>query len=85
VGRDPNSIEADDVQALRDAGFDDQQVFAVTAYVALRLAFSTVNDALGARPDQELGATAPEPVRAAVGFGRPVDVRETRPGDEQQA
>ena len=73
VATDPNAIDADDVQALRDAGFDDPQIFAITAFVALRLAFSTVNDALGARPDGELGATTPEPVRAAVSFGRPVD------------
>jgi hypothetical protein len=30
-----------------------------------------VNDALGAGPDEELAAAAPESVRAAVGFGRP--------------
>ncbi len=73
VATDPNAIDADDVEALREAGFDDQRIFALTAYVALRLAFSSVNDALGARPDGELGATTPEPVRAAVSFGRPVD------------
>ena len=38
------------MQALRDAGFDDAQIFAITVFVAARLAFSTVNDALGARP-----------------------------------
>ncbi len=70
VASDPNSIVADDVQALRDGGFDEEQIFAVTTFVALRLAFSTVNDALGARPDRELGASAPEAVREAVTFGR---------------
>ena len=40
-------------------------------FVALRLAFSTVNDALGAAPDRELTERAPAPVRAAVTFGRP--------------
>jgi uncharacterized peroxidase-related enzyme len=73
VTTDPNAVDADDVQALREVGFDDGQILAITAYVALRLAFSTVNDALGARPDAQLGATAPEEVRAAVRFGRPVD------------
>ncbi len=28
VATDPNAIDADDVQALRDVGFDDQQIFA---------------------------------------------------------
>jgi SAM-dependent methyltransferase/alkylhydroperoxidase family enzyme len=72
VTRDPNSTAAEDVQALRDAGFDDEQIFAITVYVALRIAFSTVNDALGARPDRRLAESVPAPVRAAVTFGRPI-------------
>jgi hypothetical protein len=58
---DPNGTGPDDVQELRDAGFDDRQVFGITLYVALRIAFSTVNDALGARPDRELAVAAPAP------------------------
>jgi uncharacterized peroxidase-related enzyme len=72
VVRDPNGTTAADVQALRDAGFSDAEVFAATAFVALRLAFSTVNDALGVRPDAEIAARAPAAVREAVTFGRPV-------------
>ena len=49
VATDPNAIEARDVQGLRDAGFDEAQIFAITTFVALRLAFSTINDALGSR------------------------------------
>ena len=71
VTRDPNSTTTADVQALRDAGFTDQQVVAITAYVAGRIAFSTVNDALGAVPDAELMPRVPEPVRAVVDWGRP--------------
>ena len=70
--RDPNATGAAEVQALRDAGFDDAQIFAITVYVALRIAFSTVNDALGARPDRRLADSVPAPVRAAVTFGRPI-------------
>ena len=40
--------------------------------VALRLAFSTVNDALGARPDAAYRSAAPAAVLAAVTFGRPI-------------
>jgi uncharacterized peroxidase-related enzyme len=72
VARDPNATTQADVQALRDAGLDDGQVFAITAFVALRLAFSTVNDALGAQPDGPLAQSLPPEVRAAVTFGRPV-------------
>jgi uncharacterized peroxidase-related enzyme len=70
VARDPNATQPGDVQALRDAGLSDEQVFAVTLYVSLRVAFSSVNDALGARPDRQLVERAPAAVRAAVTFGR---------------
>ncbi len=73
VVRDPNHTSAADVQELRDAGFGDAQIFAMTAYVALRLAFSTINDALGARPDSAFRSSAPEAVLDAVDYGRPID------------
>ena len=69
--RQPSSTEAKDLQPLRDARFSDPQIFAITVYVASRLAFAFVNDALGARPDAELCAITPAPVRDAVTFGRP--------------
>jgi uncharacterized peroxidase-related enzyme len=73
VARDPNHTSAADVQELRDAGYSDAQIFAITAYVALRIAFSTINDALGARPDAALRTNAPAAVLDAVGYGRPID------------
>jgi uncharacterized peroxidase-related enzyme len=72
VARDPNATTDADIQALRDAGLEDGQIFAVTAFVALRLAFSTINDALGAEPDGQLVQSLPSEVRAAVTYGRPV-------------
>jgi SAM-dependent methyltransferase/alkylhydroperoxidase family enzyme len=72
VVRTPNATTAADVEELRAAGYDDGQIVAVTAFVALRLAFAVVNDALGAQPDAELAAAAPPAVRDAVTFGRPV-------------
>jgi alkylhydroperoxidase family enzyme len=69
--RDPNATGAAEVQALRDAGFDDPQIAALTLYVALRIAFLTVNDALGARPDRGLVEAAPPAVRSTVTYGRP--------------
>ncbi|MGD0194985.1 MAG: hypothetical protein ABSC35_09015 [Candidatus Dormibacteria bacterium] len=73
VAKDPNGTTAEDVQELRDAGLSDAHIFAITAYVALRIAFSTVNDALGARPDAAFRTTAPEAVRDAVTYGRPIE------------
>jgi uncharacterized peroxidase-related enzyme len=71
VAKEPNASRQDDVDALRWVGFSDEQVFAITVFVALRLAFSTVNDALGVGPDTALCATAPEAVLRAVHYGRP--------------
>ncbi len=73
VARDPNGTSAADVQDLRDAAFSDDQIFAITVFVALRIAFSTVNDALGICPDAALRSTAPQEVLDAVTFGRPID------------
>jgi uncharacterized protein YciW len=73
VARDPNDTSAADVQALRDAGFNDAQIFTITVFVALRLALSTVNDALGLLPDAALRFTAPDAVLDAVKFGRPIE------------
>lgn len=72
VAKDPNATTPADIQALRDSGLDDGQIFAITAFVALRLAFSTINDALGAQPDAQLAQSLPQEVREAVTFGRPV-------------
>lgn len=71
VVKDPNSTTRSDVQALRDAGLNDEQIFAITTFVALRVAFSTVNDALGAHPDPQLVASLPREVVDAVTYGRP--------------
>ncbi|WP_081646149.1 carboxymuconolactone decarboxylase family protein [Agrococcus pavilionensis] len=70
LARDPNSTTAADVAALRDVGLDDRTIVALTAYIAARIAFSTVNDALGALPDAELHASAPDAVRDAISWGR---------------
>jgi uncharacterized peroxidase-related enzyme len=71
VVRDPNATTPSDVEALRDVGLDDRAIFEATAFIAFRLAFSTVNDALGAAPDLQLEREAPDAVRNAVTFGRP--------------
>ncbi len=74
MARDANATAPADVRALRDAGYDDAQILAITTFVALRLAFATVNDALGVPPDSRLEQSAPEAVREAVTFGRRPEV-----------
>ena len=68
--QDPNGTSANQLDALRVAGLSEREIFEATVYVAFRVAFSTVNDALGARPDAQLVAAAPPEVRAAVTYGR---------------
>lgn len=72
VVSEPNAITIEDVDRLRAAGMTDEDIFNATVFVAFRLAFSTVNDALGARPDWQLAASAPTTVRDAVVYGRSV-------------
>jgi uncharacterized peroxidase-related enzyme len=73
ITRDPNRTEEADVRSLRDAGWTDEQIFGITVFVALRIAFSTVNDALGARPDANYRSLAPRSVLNAITFGRPIE------------
>jgi alkylhydroperoxidase family enzyme len=73
VVADPNGVTDSNVDELRSVGFSDTQIFAITVYVAGRLAFSTVNDALGPLPDRELAASVPDEVREAVRYGRPAE------------
>jgi uncharacterized peroxidase-related enzyme len=75
VVRAPNAARREDVERLRGAGLTDQEIFDATVFIAFRLAFSTVNDALGARPDWQLALEVPREVREAVTYGRPVAER----------
>ncbi|MEU4678495.1 hypothetical protein [Micromonospora sp. NPDC023737] len=72
VVHDPNATTEADLDRLRDAGLSEQEIFEATTWIAFRLAFSTINDALGARPDAQLAERAPKLVREAVTYGRPV-------------
>ena len=51
VVRDASAITAADVQALRDHGFTDAEVFDIAATAAARCFFSKLVDAVGAEPD----------------------------------
>ena len=69
---DPSTTTAEEVQRLRAAGLDDRDIFSATVFLAMRLAFSTVNSALGVAPDAQLLADAPDEVAEVVAYGRPV-------------
>ncbi len=70
VATDPNGTTAADVERLREAGFSDPQIHALTVYTALRMALSTTNDALGAAPDSALAEMLDPRLPAAVTWGR---------------
>ena len=63
------------LRTLRTAGFSERAIFEATAFIGFRLAFSTINAALGARPDWQVAAAAPPEVQQAVAYGRPVAER----------
>ena len=72
VVKGPNETTDADVERLRAVGLDDREIFEATVWIAFRLAFSTVNDALGVGPDRQLVASVPTSLQEAVTFGRPV-------------
>jgi uncharacterized peroxidase-related enzyme len=73
VARDASSTNRADIDGLKAVGFSDREIFGITALIAFRMAFSSVNAAVGSYPDLQLSEAAPPQVRgAAVAFGRPV-------------
>lgn len=74
VVKDPNATTQADVDRLREAGLSDREIFEATTWIAFRMAFSTINDALGAPPDLQLAEDAPRLVREAVSYGRQPDM-----------
>jgi uncharacterized peroxidase-related enzyme len=79
VVKDPNATTEEHIAHLRAVGLGDREIFEATAFIALRLAFSTINDALGASPDKQLADGVPAPVRAAVNYGRTPSPTPSRP------
>lgn len=65
VVADPGSTGPADVERLRAAGFDDAAILRLTLFITLRVAFSTVNLTLGARPEQEYLDLVDDAVRDA--------------------
>ncbi len=72
VASRPTETTEADVGGMRAAGFTDDQIAAITVFIACRIAFSTVNNALGSRPDAGFRAITPAAVLDAVTYGRPI-------------
>lgn len=65
VASEPRSATAADLDRLIEVGFDSAQILRLTLFVSLRIAFATVNGALGARPEQDYVDLVDDAVRAA--------------------
>jgi SAM-dependent methyltransferase len=72
VMRNATATTTNDIDDLRRAGIDDDKIFALTFYAAMRMAFSTLNNALGAHPDSQFRASVAPQVIAAIDYGRPM-------------
>jgi SAM-dependent methyltransferase/alkylhydroperoxidase family enzyme len=72
VATQPRSAGPADLEGLLAAGFDRAQALRLTLFIALRIAFATVNGALGATPEQEFVDQVHPAVREAweATFGR---------------
>ena len=77
VAAAPNATSDADVESLRQEGFSERDIFEATAFIAFRLAFSMVNDALGVQPDWQLAETAHPAVGQAITFGRAAAAKAT--------
>ena len=66
VAKDPTGTVSADIAKLRETGFTEREIVEATMFIAFRVAFSSVNDALGINPDWELVAAAPQEVVQAV-------------------
>lgn len=77
VMRSATTTNSEDIDELRQAGIDDDKIFAMTLYAAMRMAFSTVNNALGAHPDRQFRSTAAPQVLTAIDYGRPMGTEPT--------
>jgi alkylhydroperoxidase family enzyme len=71
VARDASKIGPADIEALRSAGFDDQQIGEIAFCAAFRCFMSRYFDAVGANPETVFFDPDPE-FRAAMTVGKPI-------------
>lgn len=72
VARDASAITLDDVEALKQHGLSDADVFDIAATAAARSFFTKLLDALGSEPDSPFLALD-EGLRESLTVGRPIE------------
>lgn len=75
IARDASKVTRGQVQALRNSGYDDAEIFDIAATAAGRAFFTKVLDALGVEPDAPFRSLE-RSFREPLAVGRPIDVRE---------
>jgi len=86
VATDASSITQDDITALRNHGFEDDEIFDIVAVAAARSFFTKILDSTGAEAD--IGHTSMEStLRQSLTVGNPITQRESEvlPVEEEQA
>lgn len=71
VARDASTVDAADVDRLKDHGFSDAEVFDIAAVAAGRAFFTKVLDAVGSLPDAGFHKID-EQLRTELTVGRPI-------------
>ena len=74
VAKDASRVTSGQVQALKEIGYTDSDIFDIAVTAAGRAFFTKVLDALGVEPDSPFLALDDE-LRRPLTVGRPVDVR----------
>ena len=72
VARDASAVTADDVELLRHHGFNDAEIFDISAAAAARAFWTKMLDSLGVEADAPFRAMSSE-FRDALTVGRPID------------
>jgi uncharacterized peroxidase-related enzyme len=72
VAADGNSVRAEDIAVLREAGLTDDAILDVALAAAARCFFSTVLDATGTEPDAAYRTELEPDLRQALTVGRPI-------------
>ncbi len=75
VAKDAVTVDAADVQRLKEHGFGDAEVFDIAATAAGRAFFTKVLDAVGSLPDAGF-LSIDEDLRQPLTVGRPIDTHE---------
>lgn len=71
IARDATAITQEDIDALREHGFSDAEIFDIATTATARCFFSKTLDALGAQPD-EIYMGLEEDLRNTLTVGRPI-------------